>query len=257
MFRRSISLSDQVKQQIREWIDEDAYAQTDGQLPSETQLSARLGVSRATVREALTMLAREGVVVRRHGVGTFVNTNLPGLRATFIENVEFEDLIAQQGYDAEVRVLRMGVEKAGPLSEPFDIDADDDVYVVDKVFLADKVPVIHCHNAIPLALLGPELFTDSSHSTLGREPIYRLLQTYGDRDVSYQVSHMTAAVADDALAEELLCAPGYPLLCIEEFGYDIAQEPILYCLHYHRSDIIRFDAVRRVIRPFSWEQPGS
>jgi GntR family transcriptional regulator len=255
VFRRSISLSDQVKRQIREWIDEDGYAQSDGQLPSETQLSERLGVSRATVREALTMLARDGVVVRRHGVGTFVNNNLPGLRATFTENVEFEDMIAQQGYDAGVEVLRIGTEPVGTLAEPLGIDADDEVYVVEKVFLADSVPVIFCHNAIPMKLLGSELLTNANNNALGREPIYRLLQSHGDQNVSYQVSHLTAAVADQTMAEQLLCAPGYPLLCIEEFGYNDLQEPILYCLNYHRSDIIRFDAVRRVIRPYSWEQP--
>jgi len=42
-------------------------------LPSEFELSKSLGVSRATLREALRLLEEENVIVRRHGVGTFVN----------------------------------------------------------------------------------------------------------------------------------------------------------------------------------------
>ena len=42
-------------------------------IPSERQLSTHLGVSRLTVRAALDELVREGLLVRRHGSGTFVS----------------------------------------------------------------------------------------------------------------------------------------------------------------------------------------
>jgi GntR family transcriptional regulator len=40
-------------------------------MPGEHQLAARFGVSRVTVRRTLAQLELEGLVVRRHGVGTF------------------------------------------------------------------------------------------------------------------------------------------------------------------------------------------
>ena len=42
-------------------------------IPSERQLTADIGVSRLTVRAALDELVREGLLVRRHGSGTFVS----------------------------------------------------------------------------------------------------------------------------------------------------------------------------------------
>src|SRR5215467_15981348 len=44
-------------------------------LPSERALAARLNVSRVTVVRALTRLRLEGLVVTRHGSGTFVATS--------------------------------------------------------------------------------------------------------------------------------------------------------------------------------------
>ncbi len=256
MFKRSVSLAHQVTQQIRTQIDLDGYADTQGRLPSEPQLSAELGVSRATVREALSMLAREGVIVRRHGIGTFVNTNLPGLKTTFIENTEFEDLITQQGYRAGVNVLSVRLEAAGPAASHFEADDGAAFYCVDKVFLANGTPVIFCHNAVPLSLILPDCRSDLGEPSLGRLPIYRFLQERCQQDVSYQVSHIQAAQADADLAGHLACPAGYPLLCIEEVGFNDAQQPVFYCLNYYRSDIIRFDTIRKVVRPFSWEQDG-
>lgn len=41
-------------------------------LPSEEQLAQEFGVSRVTLREALRVLAEDGVIIRRHGNGTFI-----------------------------------------------------------------------------------------------------------------------------------------------------------------------------------------
>lgn len=254
MFKRSLSLTHQIKQELRARIDLNGYNSTFGQLPSEAQLSEEFGVSRATVREALAMLAREGVIVRRHGVGTFVNSNLPGLKTSAIENVEFEDMIAQQGYEARVEVLRTRIEPAGALAKHFDADETDKFFIVDKIFLADGTPVISCRNAVPIDLVLEAHRDGLLDEQIARQPIYRILQERCLQDVVYQVSHMKAALAGEELAVALSCPANHPLLCIEEIGFNETQEPVLYCLEYHRSDIIRFDTIRRVVRPFSWEQ---
>lgn len=62
----------QVIDQIRENIANGTYKERE-RLPSEYELSKQLGVSRATLREALRTLEEDNIVTRRHGVGTFVN----------------------------------------------------------------------------------------------------------------------------------------------------------------------------------------
>src|SRR5699024_12579823 len=62
----------QVIDQIKRDIENGKY-KTKQKLPSEFQLSKELGVSRATLHEALRILEEENIVTRKHGVGTFVN----------------------------------------------------------------------------------------------------------------------------------------------------------------------------------------
>src|SRR4029079_11569906 len=64
----------QVQHTISQRITRGEYA-AGTQLPSESELSRELGVSRVTVREALRVLAQENVVVKVQGRGTFVADN--------------------------------------------------------------------------------------------------------------------------------------------------------------------------------------
>src|SRR3954463_5202774 len=63
-----LQVIDKIKQNIEKGIFKEKE-----RLPSEFDLAKQLGVSRATLREALRILEEENVIIRRHGVGTFVN----------------------------------------------------------------------------------------------------------------------------------------------------------------------------------------
>jgi len=71
---RQPPLSLQVEQILIERIRSGHYP-PDAQLPAEVDLAEEFNVSRATVRSALNTLATLGLIVRRHGAGTFVTSN--------------------------------------------------------------------------------------------------------------------------------------------------------------------------------------
>jgi GntR family transcriptional repressor for pyruvate dehydrogenase complex len=64
-------LYEQVAGQISSWIDDNGL-QAGDKLPPERELAQRLGVSRATLSQALVALEVVGVVEVRHGEGTVV-----------------------------------------------------------------------------------------------------------------------------------------------------------------------------------------
>ncbi len=106
MVRKSIPLARQVAQEILAGIEAGKLARDNGILPSEAELSQRFDVSRATIREALAQLEHRGVVMRRHGVGTFV-TALPRLDAGLEELESLETIAHRIGLETRMNDLRI------------------------------------------------------------------------------------------------------------------------------------------------------
>ncbi len=89
MERKKAKLSEQTSDRLYEMIvDEHRYV-PGSKLPNENELSGALGVSRTTLREAISFLAAQGVLEIRRGKGTFVAESLPaeGLDLTALAGV--------------------------------------------------------------------------------------------------------------------------------------------------------------------------
>jgi len=84
-------------------------------LPGEQQLARRFGVSRVTVRLALDLLERSGLVWRQRGRGTIVNP--PKITRRLSPLRRFEDDLREQGVKFETRVLAW--EPCAKPPEPF------------------------------------------------------------------------------------------------------------------------------------------
>lgn len=76
-----LALHAQISEQIRAAISSGALQPGD-QLPPEAEVARQTHVARLTVRQSLDILAREGLIERRHGVGTFVREITVSARRT-------------------------------------------------------------------------------------------------------------------------------------------------------------------------------
>jgi DNA-binding GntR family transcriptional regulator len=81
------------------------------QLPSATDLAARFGVARNTVRSALRLLTEEGLLVSRQGSGVFVRSTLPQApSSTVSDSARIDELLRSQAeMQQEIRSLRQRV----------------------------------------------------------------------------------------------------------------------------------------------------
>ncbi len=89
MERKKAKLSEQTSDRLYEMIVDEHRYTPGGKLPNENELSEALGVSRTTLREAISFLAAQGVLEIRRGKGTFVADALPaeGLDLTALASV--------------------------------------------------------------------------------------------------------------------------------------------------------------------------
>jgi GntR family transcriptional regulator len=235
---RSPTLTEQVMAHLRERIAGGDFE--DGRIPSEAKLALILGVSRTTVRDALSKLEHDGSIYRKQGAGTFVNE--PGLqiRSRLEEIWSYEQVLRDHGYTPSVRVLAVREEPADlATAEDLGIALADPVVVVEKLFLEDDDPVALTTNRIPRNDLH-----DGFAEALD-EPLYEFLEANSDRHLAYYLSEIVPVALDDRLAELVGVAAGTPAICFEEIGFDQASAPIVRARSIFRDDLIRFRLIRR------------
>lgn len=237
LITRNPSLTDQVTAHLKERILGDGFE--DGRIPSETDLAADLGVSRTTIREALSRLEHEGAIVRRQGAGTFVNR--PGLqiKSRLEEIWSYEEVLRDHGYVPSVVVLdHAEVVADASLAAELAIEDGDPVVVIEKLFREDETPVVLTINRVPASYLAHEDLDPA-------QPVYELLDAGGERRLAYYLSEIVPVALDDETGAKLGVAAGTPAISFEEIGYDAGNEPVVASTSYFRDDLLRLRLIRR------------
>ncbi len=239
MLKRTPSLTEQARSHIKQLILDDHFA--DGRIPSETELAADLGVSRTTIRDALSRLENEGVVYRKQGAGTFVNEAGLQIKSRLDEIWSYEAMLVAHGYEASTRILDVTTQIADPaMAADLNLAEGEEILVVRKLFLADNQPVILAYNYIPTRhIQGPNTERDFLM------PVYAFMWENGRQHFSYYLSEIVPLAADEELAKILHIQPHTPIIALHETGYNDDNEPILKSTSCFRDDLLRFRLIRR------------
>ncbi|MBM6618383.1 GntR family transcriptional regulator [Bacillus suaedaesalsae] len=227
----------QVIDRLKGDIEKGIYKEKE-KLPSEFDLAKQLGVSRATLREALRILEEENVVIRRHGVGTFVNAK--PLFSSGIEQLNsVTDMIIQAGKKAGT--IFLSSSEQGPTDEDikrFECSIDDEILLVERVRTADGEPVVYCIDKIPSEYLPSNGFNHNVESLL------HLLEQEG-RYISHAVVHIEPLGYHEKISPILECEPETALLLLKQMHFDQNDVPVLFSLNYFRADKFSFHVLRK------------
>ncbi len=242
MVRRNIPLVRQVVREILAGIESGKLARANGLLPSETELGQRYSVSRATIREALSQLEQRGVVLRRHGVGTFVAPVARKIDAG-LEELQSLDTLAQRS-GLETRMGQPAIEERAATEEELEClqaPAGTRVLSVARVILTGKRPIAYLVDIVPATVL--------SRRDLARDFRGSVLDLFTRRDdlpLSHSHTDILIESAGEAIARKLRLEPGEPLhkLAAQLFTRD--GRVIDYSLSYFVPGYFHFHVIRRV-----------
>lgn len=239
MLRRLPSLTEQVKSHIKQRI---LNGEFDGErIPSETDLAGLLGVSRTTVRDALSRLEIEGVVYRKQGAGTFVNKAGLQIKSRLEEIWSYEEVLADHGYVPSTRILSVRRElPASEIANALNLKRKESVIAVKKLFLAEDEPVIVAINHIPARLIG--LPYDEADFL---PPVFRFLQDFAGQQLAYYLSEIVPTTASPFLAETLHLQAGSALISFAEVGFNEENMPVIAANSYFRDELLRLRLIRR------------
>ena len=240
MLKRKPSLTEQAKAHIKQRILNDEFEA--GRIPSESTLASELGVSRTTIRDALSRLELEGVVVRRQGAGTFVNEAGLQIKIRLEEIWGYESMLRAHGYDPSTCIISVEEKPAdAPTARELNLRKGEPVLTIQKLFLADDEPVIFTLNHIPAQIIKRPYTPDDF-----RLPMYQFLPEFCQQHLTYYLSEIVPMLAPPWLAK-MLHLPGQTgaLISFAEVGYNQDNIPILIACSHFRDDLVRLRLIRR------------
>ncbi len=216
----------------------------DSFLPSEPDLARQLGISRATLREAMRSFEEQGRIVRRQGVGTIV-TRPPRVLDAGLEVLEsLETLAARTGLPVEMGECQIVVRPAGDEDAlQLEIPASSSVVEVSRVILAGSRPVAYLVDVLPDALLPPQVRANGFTGS-----VLDVLLRAGSVELDVSRTEIGALSAPPEIARRLQIQRGDVLLRLEARLFSRDGRAVDHSWSYFLPGSIHLHVVRRVGR---------
>lgn len=234
------TLTDAVQEELRSAIFSGAYS-PGSQLPTEAELGEILGASRTVVREALRILEEDGLISRRHGVGTFVRKH--GILKNLNINYGITEMIRLAGSEpgtTHLAVLHGSADME--IAAQLDVPPGAPVLQIERVRTADGKAVVYSLDTFAETLLRGATFDPDR---LLDESVYSILETEFDQVIDYGVARILPAHAPAAIAQHLGLPADAMVLYLVQTDYSSTDEPLLYSQEYHLPDAFDFMIWRR------------
>ncbi len=233
-----IPLYYQIAERIKEQVALGELAAGD-QLPPERELCDQFGVSRMTVRQAVTYLAKQGLLDVRPGVGTFIAQ--PKLTYDALHLLGFSEEMARSGAVAESLVLEQSlVVPAARVASKLRLDPNETVVQIVRLRRVNQEPML-----LETSMIRAAIVPDLEQVDLAQNSLYELLERrYGLR---LQRSHQTVEVVIANEYEQQLFGlrSGAAMILLEGVTYDADEQPIEYFKAIYRGDRCKFELESR------------
>lgn len=239
----SMIYSTSISQKLHERLGNMIAATHPGdKLPSEPDLARQLGVSRATLREAMRTFETQGMIRRRQGSGTFVVHPSQVIESGLEVLQSIESLAERIGLPVSMGSLKIEVRPATEEeTQVMELPPNLQVTHLSRVIQAEGRPVAYLIDIIPEDILSPrEIGGEFTGSVLD------LLIQRGSPDLVTSRCEINAVVATNEVARALGIQRGDVLLRFRAYLYDSDGRVVDYSFSYFLPGYFRFHVVRRV-----------
>lgn len=203
-------------------------------IEAEDVLSAKYRVSRITLRRAIELLIKDGLLVRRHGVGTFVTS--PRLTYPLIGLHSTRDLFRAYGWTVDARIVEWSVARPTREERTF-----LQLSTSKKVVRFVRCDVVGGMAAgVGQVVLPGHLARVVDRKSLTQASTYDLLEGKGHIRLAGGHQVFRAAGASDIVARLLRVKPGFPVLVLQRTTFDSSGVPVEWAVVTYRHDWVQF-----------------
>jgi GntR family transcriptional regulator len=210
-------------------------------LMSEPELAKQMGVSRATLREAMRTFETQGLIRRRQGSGTYVVGKFEAIDAGLEVLESLETMARRLNLEVSVSDLHMEqVDADKKTAEGLCVDEGKRVTRIRRVMRAQGRPVAYLVDLLPEEILTPsDLPAEFSGSVLD-------FLLAGGKDLQLSRADISATNATADVAKPLEIQRDDVLLKFESQLYDSKGKIVDYSVSYFIPGYFRFHVNRRV-----------
>lgn len=203
-------------------------------LPPERELSADLKVNRMTLRRALQVLESQGLILRKHGVGTFVAESKIDRDMETI--FRFSSGMQNRGFIPGTKLILVEIITAEQkLVKDLALSPGSKVYDILRVRSVNHEPVMLESYKIPLVR-----FPGLDQYDLENRSIYEIIEVEYGVKIARNRQSFEPIVATEFEAELLEIKPGEPMMLEKRISYDASNQPIEFGKDRYRGDRFRF-----------------
>ena len=226
-----VALWRQIADEIRTGLARGTMCDHEGRLPPESDLAARFGVNRHTVRAAIAALSHEGVVHSIQGRGTFARRRQK-LVYPIRERTRFSTGLEQQARDRQIQLLEHAREEAmTDLASALGLRPGDPVVRIETLGTADGVPVSRA-----TSWFSETRFPDIAAVFARNNSVTAALREFGVNDYLRASTSIEARHADEVDTRDLRLSPGAIVILTRAVNVDPAGAPIQFSLTRFPAD---------------------
>jgi GntR family transcriptional regulator len=214
----------------------------ENRLPSEPELARRMGVSRATLREAMRSFEEQGLIRRRQGVGTFVVAKVPVLDSGLevLESIETlarrTNLPVKMG-ELQVEQVQADKDQAAALNVPLGTFLTR----VGRVIYTDSRPIAYLVDILPEDILAADEVENGFTGS-----VLDLLLQRGEPKLVQSRTEIRATGATSEVARALQIQRDDVLLHFVAHLYSQDGRVVDYSFSYFLPGYFRFHVIRKV-----------
>ncbi|WP_127490730.1 GntR family transcriptional regulator [Paenibacillus glycanilyticus] len=202
---------------------------------TEAELQERFQVSRATIRNALTMLEKGGHVTRITGKGIHLASEK--VKVDLLHLLSFSEEMRRRGMSPGTRLLGADrITAPHSIAGALQLKEHEDSLVINRIRTGNGIPIVYsqCYLSATIGMTPEMDYTGS---------LYELIHVQTGRTVNEALHVIEGAVLEGEEAELLEVASGFPALRFRRTAFDMEGKPLVY-----EEGIIRADQYSYEVR---------
>lgn len=244
MKEKKQSISEKIAGEIKSRIASGVYAPGQ-QLPRELEFARELGISRASLREALSLLERQGLVHRKHGVGSFITDRDRQVLSSFDTPESMMNMVRRSGYEPSLKLLSHETCELDEYSASIlEVPVGTSGCCIRTVYLANSIPFVYTLEYT----LSSSLEQPIAVPREACEDLAEFLLKNSSKVPVETLTKLKGILADEELTGILQVAEGSPLLRQRFTLFDKDKHPLGCGYDFFNSSWFEFAVYHHSIR---------